>query len=109
MELTTKEVSQITGASYRQLQWWNERGWIKCRIEGGYRYWSEEALHRAAVYARIGKLGRSLMKRMAKLSDAVFAHRFFIFRGVEEQNTVTAKSLIAATDDPAEVIRISAA
>lgn len=64
---TTNEVSEMTGASLRQLQWWAEHNWI--RPKRGKRYhreWSAEdvekvrkilALRRAGVrHAEIRRL-----------------------------------------------------
>ena len=110
MELTTGETSRATGASLRQLQHWHERGFIRIRIEGRRRLWNEAAVRKATVLARIGTNGLQLLERVSKLPDAVFARRFFVFRATESPYTkgrALPRSLVAVTDDPAEVIRIS--
>ena len=117
MDFTTSEVSRITGASLRQLQHWDECGWIYVRMEGHSRRWSDSALRRAALFARVGMSGiGGILRRLAKLSNAVYSKRFFLFRAIEGKDRrgrptgiAIPKSLIAATDDPAEVIRISTA
>lgn len=38
---TTKQVSKMTGATLRQLQWWAERGFIHPEHVGHYRIWTD--------------------------------------------------------------------
>jgi hypothetical protein len=109
MSYTSLEVSRLTGASLRQLQWWDEQGWISVEREGYKRVWDYPALRKAMVFAQIGKSGLSLLKSLARISDELFEHRFFLFKAVTGQNqNAIPKSLIAVTDDPAKVLNIAA-
>jgi DNA-binding transcriptional MerR regulator len=50
--MTTKEVAKRTGVSLRQLQWWDECGYIQPAFNGHARDYSAaqvEIIHRAAI------------------------------------------------------------
>ena len=107
MSFTTLEVSELTGASLRQLQHWRERGWIPTSRSGHNQLWDERALRKAALFARVGKSGLGFMRKLARLPDAIFDRRFFLFHAVKGKDTAIPKSLVAATDERSEVIRIA--
>jgi DNA-binding transcriptional MerR regulator len=69
--LKTHEVSNATGASLRQLQWWDERGILKADVvEGHARLYSAETVARAKRLTQLRRAGASLqqIRRLKLLS-----------------------------------------
>jgi len=61
-EFTSSEISEVTGVSLRQLQWWDEQKVVSPRHEGHKRvYLAEEAVE-IAVIAELRRKGFSLQK-----------------------------------------------
>jgi DNA-binding transcriptional MerR regulator len=61
-EFTSSEISDVTGVSLRQLQWWDEQKVVSPRHEGHKRvYLAEEAVE-IAVIAELRRKGFSLQK-----------------------------------------------
>lgn len=61
-EFTSSEISEVTGVSLRQLQWWDEQKVVSPRHEGHKRiYLAEEAIE-IAVIAELRRKGFSLQK-----------------------------------------------
>jgi DNA-binding transcriptional MerR regulator len=61
-EFTSSEISDVTGVSLRQLQWWDEQKVVSPRHEGHKRvYLAEEAIE-IAVIAELRRKGFSLQK-----------------------------------------------
>lgn len=100
----TKEVSKLTGATLRQLQWWAETGVILARVAGHERRWKPEYLRQAMLCVRFSKSGRyrdRLLTRISALPPAVVAKRFLLFS--------RPMRVIAASDEQKEIIRIATA
>jgi DNA-binding transcriptional MerR regulator len=64
--LTSKQVSDLTGISLRQLQWWDERGLVVPERQGHRRLYTLEYLAEVAVIAELRRKGFSL-QRMRKV------------------------------------------
>lgn len=61
-QFTSSEISEVTGVSLRQLQWWDEQKVVSPRHEGHKRlYLAEEAIE-IAVIAELRRKGFSLQK-----------------------------------------------
>ena len=61
-EFTSSAISEVTGVSLRQLQWWDEQKVVSPRHEGHKRlYLAEEAIE-IAVIAELRRKGFSLQK-----------------------------------------------
>ncbi len=61
-QFTSSEISDVTGVSLRQLQWWDEQKVVSPRHEGHKRvYLAEEAIE-IAVIAELRRKGFSLQK-----------------------------------------------
>lgn len=61
-QFTSSEISEVTGVSLRQLQWWDEQKVVSPRHEGHKRlYLAEEAVE-IAVIAELRRKGFSLQK-----------------------------------------------
>lgn len=60
------QVANFTGASLRQLQWWDERGIIKARLEGHCRVWSAETVLRVKLLTelRARRFSLSICKKL---------------------------------------------
>jgi DNA-binding transcriptional MerR regulator len=55
--MTTKEVAKRTGATLRQLQWWDERGYVSPKIVGHSREYTDAQvaiIKRAAILRQAG-------------------------------------------------------
>jgi DNA-binding transcriptional MerR regulator len=61
-QFTSSDISEVTGVSLRQLQWWDEQKVVSPRHEGHKRlYLAEEAIE-IAVIAELRRKGFSLQK-----------------------------------------------
>lgn len=61
-EYSTKQVAQRTGATIRQLQWWDEKEIIKPEIRGRRRYYSPDQVAEAQLLVKLFDKGVSLQK-----------------------------------------------
>ncbi len=82
---TTLQASQKTGISLRQLQWWDETGWlVPERIKrqagrGDARAYSETDMKRIAVIARLRECGiRTKPRGMLPLSGKYLRFRWLL-------------------------------
>lgn len=57
---TTAEVSEASGATARQLQWWDERGVLEAQHEGHARHYDAEQLEFAKKLVQLRGAGLSL-------------------------------------------------
>ena len=60
--LTSNEVAKLTGATLRQLQWWDEQGLIVVRQEGHSRIYTPEDARRIKLVVEMRKRGISLQR-----------------------------------------------
>lgn len=99
---TTKEVSKITGASLRQLQWWDERKVIKPRLEGHDRRYTPAQLIQSAVIVALRRKGLSLQK----IRRALRLLQREIERRVGQEFVVVTNGATSWVEDaPREVLR----
>ena len=81
---SSNAVARMTGASLRQLQWWDEQGVFAPVHNGHAREWSETQLHEVKLCMDLRNGGLSLQKvRSAiamyrKLKPTFPADRFFV-------------------------------
>lgn len=61
-QFTSSEISEITGVSLRQLQWWDEQKVVSPRHEGHKRVYLPEEAIEIAVIAELRRKGFSLQK-----------------------------------------------
>jgi hypothetical protein len=107
--VTTLEVSGLTGATVRQLQWWSEHGLIPgLSIEKHKRQWGPEQVRRAAVLMAIPRLARNgvleaIRRRQPEVQRAL-SRRFLLF-GASGSASHKKLLLIAASDDRGAIIR----
>ena len=59
---TSREVVSLTGITFRQLQWWDERRIVVPAREGHRRLYSEEDLAEIAVICELRRRGFSLQR-----------------------------------------------
>ena len=67
--MTTKQVSELTGFSLRQFQWWDETGRLSPKISGHRRGYSPEqvrATRMLAAFSKKGIRGSALIRGMFK-------------------------------------------
>ena len=69
--MTTREMSLASGASSRQLQNWDERGYLKSAKIGRKRSWDEAQIPAAKLLRRLVRLCSGSIDRTA-VSGAVF-------------------------------------
>ncbi len=73
--MTTAEVSKLTGASLRELQWWCETGLLKVETQGHNRCWSDEEARVAIAIATLHRMKKvplaTLRKSIGKLRRAL--------------------------------------
>lgn len=55
--MTTTQVSNLTGATIRQLQWWAEHAYIPVRVDGHQRVWDRAAVEAAMLIVDLRKRG----------------------------------------------------
>jgi DNA-binding transcriptional MerR regulator len=60
--LTTSEVAKLTGATLRQLQWWDEQNLITVRQDGHSRIYTLEDARRVKTVVELRKRGISLQQ-----------------------------------------------
>lgn len=65
-QFTSNDVISLTGATARQLQWWDERGIVKSARHGHRRIYSWDELVTVAVVQQLRRRGFSL-QRMRKV------------------------------------------
>ena len=103
---STKDVSEITGASLRQLQWYDEQGYLATPLRGHSRVWDQEALRRVIVLKRIRDGGSNFHPSLKRLKNSILSLRYLLFYRPRPWGSV---QLCAASDDPADIIRIATA
>src|SRR5437667_12794475 len=59
---TSRELVSLTGITFRQLQWWDERGIVVPAREGHRRMYSHEDLAEVAVICELRRRGFSLQR-----------------------------------------------
>jgi DNA-binding transcriptional MerR regulator len=91
-EFTSSEISEVTGVSLRQLQWWDEQKVVSPRHEGHKRlYLAEEAIE-IAVIAELRRKGFSLQKirRVLRFLQKEMGKRLTeIFNSASDMHLVT--------------------
>ncbi len=91
-EFTSSAISEVTGVSLRQLQWWDEQKVVSPRHEGHKRlYLAEEAIE-IAVIAELRRKGFSLQKirRVLRFLQKEMGKRLTeIFSAVSDMHLVT--------------------
>jgi DNA-binding transcriptional MerR regulator len=107
--MTTNEVAQATGATLRQLQWWDERGYIPVRIVGHRRDWDQRDVRIALILQRLEqRRGRnrniaqpkSFIRAIQKLTDRQLENRYIL--------TNAHGTPVAITSTPERAIQIAA-
>lgn len=102
-EFTSSEISEVTGVSLRQLQWWDEQKVVSPRHEGHKRlYLAEEAIE-IAVIAELRRKGFSLQKirRVLRFLQKEMGKRLTeIFGSASDMHLVTdGKSIYLEADN----------
>jgi DNA-binding transcriptional MerR regulator len=88
--LTTDQLSRLSGASLRNLQWWDERGIVTPRQQGHCRYYSAEeailVLLTVELRRKAIKLGpiRGILQTVRRTPTA----RFLVTDGRHRHHTV---------------------
>lgn len=114
--LTTREVKALTGATERQLQYWDERGLTRPEIRKsrnpifGFRFYDEIDVRRVQTIVRLSetrghttkwKQGTRRLTTIGRIPKAAIQCRYLFFS--------PRLKLIAASDDRAELIRVATA
>lgn len=55
--MTTTQVSNLTGATVRQLQWWDEHKYVEVRVDSHQRVWDRAAVEAAMLIVDLRKRG----------------------------------------------------
>jgi DNA-binding transcriptional MerR regulator len=73
--MTTHEVSRRTGATLRQLRWWDETGLVSVPKKGGERRYDQASceLVRAVMVCRRAGLALSQVRRLIDIHGGVFS------------------------------------
>lgn len=95
--MTTQEVVRLTGATPRQLQHWDEQGYVKLSFRSAHRRnWTEDVIRRVIAYVRVGRQGRNtVLWALSKRPDRDFEKQYIVLDGQLK--------FVCATDDPLEV------
>lgn len=106
---TSSEISEMTGVSLRQLQWWDEQKVVSPRHEGHKRiYLAEEAVE-IAVIAELRRKGFSLQKirQVLRFLQKEMGKRLTeIFSAESEWHLLTDGKAIYLEDNHARIINI---
>ncbi len=70
--LSTEEVSAETGATLRQLQWWDEQGIMRPQWKGRDRRYSKQQAHVAWLFVTFRKYGIPPRRALAYMEQARF-------------------------------------
>lgn len=71
---TTKQVAKATGLSLRQLQWWDEKGYMPCRqVIGHKRRWDRSALRLLLIVKALRGKGIAA-SRAAEIANLIPSH-----------------------------------
>lgn len=70
--MTTPEAAKATGATERELQVWDEKGYVSPRREGNQRVWDERDLRVVRYIVVLRKIGLSI-RRIAPLLPVIRA------------------------------------
>jgi DNA-binding transcriptional MerR regulator len=76
-KFTSREVSELTGISPRQLQWWDERGIVIPKREGHRRLYSMEDMTEISIICELRRRGFSLqrVRKVMRFLQAEFSKR----------------------------------
>lgn len=114
---TTKEVMGLTGLSLRQIQWWDEKGYVPCRqIIGHKRRWQAEQVRIMTVAKAIRDKGVR-PEQAARIAGAVVrspeAEARWVIVGslsggwcVAGEEAGVVRMLSQVIDEPAIVVRV---
>jgi MerR HTH family regulatory protein len=101
--VTTKQVSELTGATLRMLQYWDERGYIRGvqKIRGN-RDWDPDHVRRAWLYRAMGDIGAShAIRRVSRNKADVLQFRYLLFA----MRTSHIPKLICLSDDRDAILK----
>ena len=108
-QFTSSDISEVTGVSLRQLQWWDEQKVVSPRHEGHKRlYLAEEAIE-IAVIAELRRKGFSLQKirRVLRFLQKEMGKRLSeILRADSDMHLVTDGQSIFLEADSSTIIDI---
>ncbi len=108
-QFTSSDISEVTGVSLRQLQWWDEQKVVSPRHEGHKRlYLAEEAVE-IAVIAELRRKGFSLQKIrlvLRFLQKEMGKRLSEILRADSDMHLVTDGKSIYLENDNASIIDI---
>ncbi len=69
--MTTIEVSRLTGASLRQLQWWDENGVVTPHLTNGVREYDTRAVRDAQIVADLRRKGITRLWQVERILKAI--------------------------------------
>jgi len=79
--MTTTELCQRTRITHREIQWWCDRGIIRCRrTDRGYRDFDETQILTVAIVAQLRRKGVTL-QRIRQLRIAKPAGEYLVLNG----------------------------
>jgi DNA-binding transcriptional MerR regulator len=76
-KFTSREVSELTGITPRQLQWWDERGIVTPHRKGHRRLYSMEDMTEISIICELRRRGFSLqrVRKVMRFLQAEFSKR----------------------------------
>ncbi len=108
-QFTSSEISEVTGVSLRQLQWWDEQKVVSPRHEGHKRVYLPEEAIEIAVIAELRRKGFSLQKirRVLRFLQKEMGKRLSdIFNAGSDMHLVTDGTSIYLENDNESIIDI---
>lgn len=107
--MTTKEISQKTGVSLRQLQWWDENGLVRATIRGHLRQYEDWQVRLIGIVTELRNrniglqmIGRAKVQLtgIAKDLNGTLTYLAFVHRKVPQ---------VLASTEPEKVVEFAAA
>lgn len=95
--MSTNDISQRTGASLRQLQWWDEQGWCQPQHVGHRRIYTPLLERRIKLLVFAAHIHGRYRPRA---TDLELSRRYLLLSGDRRR-------LLAASDSAEEIIRIA--
>jgi DNA-binding transcriptional MerR regulator len=106
---TSREVSELTGITPRQLQWWDERGIVTPRRDGHRRLYSFDDLAEISIICELRRRGFSLqgVRKVMRFLQAEFKKRLAeTVSGASEYHLLTDGSNLYLETSARQIVNI---
>lgn len=107
---STNQASDLTGLSLRQIQWIDERGYVRAKVRSGKRDWSEEDIRALEIIAafRAKRIATRIAARLVR-DAGILEGYVIVYENERWQHCKTITELaqhLVSADQPVRVVEL---